>query len=183
VLASPRGPATTVTRHFLIGVCETRSWLTVAFPTPVLVLCIGPLAGTWILIRTVDAFDRLTGASIFPGLAGIGLSTRVSYVVPRRVGVATTARTQGSTTGIELTRRGTESAAAANGGCFVKGSVRGRGDHSVMPQNFIEGCRDLTAGEKSRVTGDCHAGIRGSRALRCPRRPDNPTASDAGPHD
>jgi hypothetical protein len=22
------------------------------------------------------------------------------------------------------------------------GSVRGRGDHSVMPQNFIEGCRE-----------------------------------------
>ncbi len=33
--------------------------------------------------------------------------------------------------------------------------------------------RVLTAGEKSPVTGDCHAGIRGSRGLRCPRRPDN----------
>jgi hypothetical protein len=34
------------------------------------------------------------------------------------------------------------------------------------------GSRVLTAGEKSPVTGDCHAGIRGSRGLRCPRRPD-----------
>ena len=32
----------------------------------------------------------------------------------------------------------------------------------------------LTAGEKSPVTGDCHAGIRGSRGLRCPRPPDHP---------
>ena len=31
----------------------------------------------------------------------------------------------------------------------------------------------LTAGEKSPVTGDCHAGIRGSRGLRCPRPPDH----------
>src|SRR3954451_15277737 len=30
----------------------------------------------------------------------------------------------------------------------------------------------LTAGEKSPVTGDCHAGIRGSRELRRSRRPD-----------
>ena len=29
----------------------------------------------------------------------------------------------------------------------------------------------LIAGEKSPVTGDCHAGIRGSRGLRCPRLP------------
>ena len=28
------------------------------------------------------------------------------------------------------------------------------------------------ADQKSPVTGDCHAGIRGSRGLRCPRRPD-----------
>ena len=30
-----------------------------------------------------------------------------------------------------------------------------------------------TAGEKSPVTRECHAGIRGSRGLRCPRRPDS----------
>jgi len=34
------------------------------------------------------------------------------------------------------------------------------------------GSRILTAGEKSPVTGDCHAGIRGSRGLQCPRPPD-----------
>ena len=34
------------------------------------------------------------------------------------------------------------------------------------------GPRVLTAGEKSPVTGDCHAGIRGSRGLQRPRPPD-----------
>ncbi len=34
------------------------------------------------------------------------------------------------------------------------------------------GSLDLSAGEKSRVTGDCHARIYGSRGLRCPRRPE-----------
>ena len=41
------------------------------------------------------------------------------------------------------------------------------------------GPRVLRAGEKSPVTGDCHAGIRGSRGLRCPRPPDHCCASSA----
>src|SRR5947199_8485389 len=40
------------------------------------------------------------------------------------------------------------------------------------------GPRVLTAGEKSPVTGDRHAGIRGSRGLRRPRPPDLGTVED-----
>ena len=37
-----------------------------------------------------------------------------------------------------------------------------------------------TADQKSPVTGDCHAGIRGSRGLRCPRPPDSMEGGSQG---
>src|ERR1700722_9207066 len=51
--------------------------------------------------------------------------------------------------------------------------VDGTADPAARPvRSLAAGPQLLTAGEKSSVTGDCHAEIRGSRELRCSRRPD-----------
>src|SRR6266508_2353586 len=52
--------------------------------------------------------------------------------------------------------------------------VDGTADQAARPlRSLAPGPQLLTAGEKSPVTGDCHAGIRGSRELRRSRRPDH----------